>query len=148
MSLSSDAIIKQEIYDNTMIKSNKLELRIFPESSVEDQKLVQDGGLTFGYDNIQYGSCDALWLLNDQKYIDPYNSKEIDIKPVVAIEGTDALSRGSSGNAQLQRFHHALGALKSGVIGVYYLNPGSHEVRPDLYILPYNASKMENGYYI
>lgn len=137
-----------EIMEKVGTDFKRLYPRIFLHSSNEDQKLFQKGGLTFGYNGVQYGSCDALWFIDNQEFIDPYNQKEINEFPVVALEGTDALARGSSGNAQLQRFHHALGAIKAGVIGIYYLKPGKDSVRHDLYIMAYNASKIEKGYYI
>ena len=33
---------------------------------------------------------------------------------------------------QYQRFHHALGAVKAGIIGVYYLKKGVHKIQEDL----------------
>ena len=69
--------------------------------------------MTFSYQKTNYGSCDLA-------YVDSKTEK-----PYLAIEGTDALNRGSSGNAQYQRFHHALGAVKNGFIGVYYLRKGT-----------------------
>ncbi|PTI32057.1 hypothetical protein BU074_13690, partial [Mammaliicoccus vitulinus] len=61
MALSSDEIIKREIIDGVGCDFKNIELRIFPESSNDDQKPFTKGGLTFGYDSIQYGSCDAAW---------------------------------------------------------------------------------------
>jgi len=77
-----------------------------------------------------------------------YNGKTIPQTPVIAIEGTDALNRRSSGNAQYQRFHHALGAVKSGIIGVYYLKKGIEKIRPDLFGMAYFASQVEPGFYL
>lgn len=148
MSLSSDQLIKQEIIDTIGYSVGKLKLRIFPESSNFDQQLFCDGGLTFGADKLQYGSCDAVWFMDVDKYEDTYTHKVCDKKPVVALEGTDALERGSSGDAQYQRFHHALGAIKSNVIGIYYLRPGKSKIRPDLFFMAYQASKYEHGIYL
>jgi hypothetical protein len=148
MSLSSDQLIKQEIIDTIGYSVGKLKLRIFPESSNFDQQLFCDGGLTFGANKLQYGSCDAVWFVDVDKYEDPYTHKIYNKKPVVALEGTDALERGSSGDAQYQRFHHALGAIKSNVIGVYYLRPGKSKIRPDLFFMAYQASKYEKGIYL
>lgn len=147
MSLSSDEIIKREIVEKLGTRINSLKLRLFPESSIDDQKMFSDGGLTFGIDAVAYGSCDACWYI-DEEWTDPYNNKKTDVKPIIAIEGTDALNRGSSGNAQLQRFHHALGAVKSGLIGVYYLRKGIDKIREDLFGMAYFASIYEKGTYL
>jgi len=135
LALSSDEIVKREIIDFFGISTNQLKLRIFPQDSRSDQKLVSEGGLTFSYNSVNYGSCDALWL--DENNI-----------PFIALEGTDALNRGSSGNAQYQRFHHALGSVKLGYIGVYYLRKGNSKIQPDLYGMAFNASKIEKGTYL
>ena len=136
MALSSDEIIKREIIEKIGYEIGNLKIRIFPESSNDDQKLFEDGGLTFSYDGADYGSCDAGWF------------NTLTGAPVVALEGTDALNRRSGGNAQLQRFHHALGAVKSGLIGVYYLKKGNEKIRPDLFGMAYFASNIEKGNYI
>ena len=147
MALSSDEIVKREIIDVVGYNNDPVHLRIFTESSRDDQNLFQEGGLTFGYKGVSYGSCDSCWLTNEE-WIDGYNNKKLNIKPFIALEGTDALSRGSSGNAQYQRFHHALGAVKNGVIGIYYLKKGNHKIQPDLFGMAYNASKKEVGDYL
>lgn len=135
MALSSDEIIKREIIDFVGTTSKNLELRIFPQSSNEDQKLVENGGLTFSYNGVNYGSCDAAW-------IDENN------QPVIALEGTDALNRKSMGNAQYQRFHHALGAVKNGLLGIYYLKKGIEKIQEDLIGMAYFASIKEKGTYL
>ena len=89
MALSSDEIIKREIIEKIGYEIGNLKIRIFPESSNDDQKLFEDGGLTFSYDGADYGSCDAGWF------------NTLTGAPVVALEGTDALNRRSGGNAQL-----------------------------------------------
>lgn len=137
--MSSDQIIKYEIVRTVKNYAN-IEVRIFTDSSSDDQKLVEDGGLTFSFDGVDYGSCDAGWFqISGEECI-----------PLIALEGTDALNRGSSGNAQYQRFHHALGAVKNGVIGIYYLKKGDESLQLDLYEMAYNATKHENGggYYL
>lgn len=136
--MSSDQIIKYEIKDKVK-KFNNIKLRIFPDSSNLDQQLVKDGGLTFSYNGINYGSCDAGWF--EEKIVD---GKTIEI-PLIGLEGTDALNRGSSGDAQYQRFHHALGAVKHGYIGIYYLREGNSKLQLDLYQMAYNATKYEAG---
>lgn len=147
-SMSSDAIIKHEIIDVVGASVGKLKLREFPESSNFDQIRFSDGGLTFGKDGVLYGSCDAVWYIDKKRFVDFYDGKIVEKYPVVGLEGTDALSRGSSGNAQYQRFHHALGAVKNGLVGIYYLREGKNIVQPDLYRMAYMASKHEKGYYI
>lgn len=136
--MSSDQIIKYEIIDKVK-KIPGINLRIFPDSSNADQQLVGNGGLTFSYDGIDYGSCDAGWF---QETI--VNGKKVEI-PLIGLEGTDALNRGSTGNAQYQRFHHALGAVKNGYIGIYYLREGDSEMQPDLLEMAYNATIHESG---
>lgn len=139
--LSADQIIKNEVAAAVAVFPN-ITLRIFPESSNDDQKLVSEGGLTFSYNGVNYGSCDAGWFKTEEK-----NGEKV-YTPIIALEGTDALNRGSSGDAQYQRFHHALGAVKNGYIGVYYLRPGTSSLQLDLFEMAYNATQHENGYYI
>ncbi len=147
MALSSDEIIKHEIIETLGYKYGNIKLRIFPQSSREDQKLFSAGGLTFGYKGVSYGSCDACWYI-DEEWIDGFNNKKIDKKPIIVLEGTDALNRNSAGNALYQRFHHALGAVKNGLVGVYYLKKGVDQIQPDLYGMAYYASKVEKGNYL
>ena len=147
MALSSDEVIKREIIQKLGTSLNGLSLRLFPESSNDDQKPFSEGGLTFGVNGIAYGSCDACWVKGEE-WTDPLTGKKVNVTPVIALEGTDALNRGSSGNAQYQRFHHALGAVKAGVIGVYYLKKGVHKIQEDLFGMAYFASKVEKGFYL
>lgn len=139
MAESSDAIIKKEIVETLGHKIGDLRLRIFPQSSRDDQILFEKGGLTFSCNGVDYGSCDAAWFAVDAK-----GKKEA----VIALEGTDALNRKSSGNAQYQRFHHALGAVKNGLIGVYYLKKGVDKIQEDLFGMAYFATKKEKGKYL
>lgn len=138
MALSSDEIVKREIIDTVGPKVGPYYARVFSEGSNDDQRLFKDGGLTFSFEGQDYGSCDCVYVI--QK-----DGVEI---PVLAIEGTDCLGRGSSGNAQYQRFHHALGAVKQGVIGIYYLREGEFKVQPDLYGMAYNISKAYGTPYL
>lgn len=138
MALSSDELVKRELIDGIGYQYFDFEARVFPEGSNQDQKKYYEGGLTFTYEDTDYGSCDLA-------YIDTVNDDPI---PYVAIEGTDALNRGSSGNAQFQRFHHALGSVKNGSIGIYYLRPGSLELQKDLYAMAYHSTQNENGFYV
>lgn len=147
MALSSDAIIKTEIIDTIKLKDPKIKIRIFTQSSMEDQNPFAEGGLTFGYNGVLYGSCDACWYI-DEQWKDGFNSTEINKKPIIALEGTDALNRKSSGNAQYQRFHHALGAVKNGIVGVYYLKKGIDKIQADLFGMAYYASVVEKGKYL
>ena len=132
MALSSDEIVKREIIDHVGPNVGDFYARVFNEGSNDDQRLFSEGGLTFTHNSQDYGSCDCVYVKDDNK------GNQI---AVLAIEGTDCLGRGSSGNAQYQRFHHALGAVKQGIIGIYYLRPGKHKVQPDLYGMAYNSSK-------
>lgn len=147
MAQSSDAIIKYEIVDKLGYNFKDLKLRIFTESSNDDQKLFSNGGLTFGWDNVSYGSCDACWYI-EKEWVDGFDNSRIKFKPIIALEGTDALNRKSSGNAQYQRFHHALGAVKNGLVGVYYLKKGRDKIQEDLFGMAYYASKVEKGKYL
>lgn len=146
MALSSDEIIKREIVDEVGDRK-EIHIRIFPQSSRADQDPFSKGGLTFGLDGILYGSCDACWFV-DEKWVDGVDGATIEQKPIIALEGTDALNRKSTGNAQYQRFHHALGAVKNGLIGIYYLKKGRDKIQPDLFGIAYYASKVEKGKYL
>jgi hypothetical protein len=147
MAQSSDELIKREIVDFFAKQNGLPELRIFPQTSKDDQQLFSQGGLTFGVDGTLYGSCDAAWLIPG-KWVDHYDGAKYDLRPVVALEGTDALNRGSSGNAQYQRFHHALGAVRNGVVGIYYFRSGIDKIQPDLFGMAVSASKLEQTPYL
>jgi hypothetical protein len=84
MAYSSDEIIKREIIDTLGYETKGIKLRIFPQSSNEDQKPFSEGGLTFGFEGVSYGSCDAAWYV-DEKWVDGLNGKEINKKPVIAL---------------------------------------------------------------
>ncbi len=146
MAQDSDEFIKNEIYSYVGEPTNT-KLRIFPQSSNFDHNDISEGGLTFTIGNLKYGSCDAMWYKQEPFFYDSIQ-KQIDIQPLIALEGTDCLSRGSSGNAQYQRFHHALGAVKNNIIGIYYLKKGTSEVSADLYYMAYKASEIEKGTYL
>lgn len=147
MAQSSDELIKREIVDYFNDQYDSPELRIFPQSSRDDQQLFSRGGLTFGVDGTMYGSCDAVWV-SKGKWTDLYDGSIHDLRPIVALEGTDALNRGSSGNAQYQRFHHALGAVRNGVVGIYYFRDGIDKIQPDLLGMAVSASKLEKTPYL
>lgn len=140
--VSSDEYIKNEIIEE-INEVGRIKLRIFCEGSNQDQLLFSEGGLTFADEFLTYGSCDAVWY----ETLTDANGLSYD-HPVVALEGTDALSRNSSGNAQYQRFHHALGAVRNNIVGVYYLKAGNHKVRDDLYNMAATASRQTGNYYI
>ena len=146
MALDSDEFIKNEVFESVGEPGHS-KLRIFQQTSNFDHKDISDGGLTFNYKNLTYGSCDAMWYVEDSFHYIGLN-KDISIKPVLALEGTDCLSRGSNGNAQYQRFHHALGAVKNNILGVYYLKEGDSKVQEDLYYMAYQASQIEKGTYL
>jgi len=139
MSRSSDALIKREINSKVGRVRNDLTLRIFPGTSNFDQKLFGDGGLTFAVGDVSYGSCDAAWTI-EEDWTDPSDGKTYRVRPLLALEGTDALNTGSTGNAQYQRFHHVLGAVRSGIPGVYYLKKGPKPIRPELHGMAAAAS--------
>jgi hypothetical protein len=147
MAQSSDELIKREIVDFFVKQDGLPDLRIFPQSSKDDQQLFSRGGLTFGVAGTMYGSCDAAWL-TQAKWQDLYDGSVYDLRPIVALEGTDALNRGSSGNAQYQRFHHALGAVRNGVVGIYYFRSGIDKIQPDLFGMAVSASKLEKTPYL
>lgn len=143
MAADSDELLKRELIEEVGVRVNssageEIYLRIFPDGSTEDQLAWDDGGLTFKHDGLSFGSNDAAY----------YIEREDEDIPIMALELTDALNRGSRGNAQYQRFHHALGAVRNGVIGVYYLKPGEHEVQPDLYKMALSAWEIHGTPYI
>ena len=138
MAQSSDEIIKREIVDYVGSIAGPYSARVFSEGSNDDQRLFKDGGLTFSHEGQDYGSCDVV-------YVEHSGGQD---KAIVAIEGTDCLNRGSSGNAQYQRFHHALGAVKNGIIGIYYLREGNFKVQPDLYGMAKNISDYYHTPYL
>lgn len=88
---------------------NRIQLRIFDEST-EDNKLFQDGGLSFKdpLTNNNLGSNDAGWTIDNEI-------------PLVIVEGTFGTERGQFGDGQLNRFSHSLGVALNGYIGVTYM---------------------------
>lgn len=147
MAQSSDELIKREIADKVGSVRDDLQLRVFPSGSNKDQELFSEGGLTFGVQGVSYGSCDAAWSTKST-WIDKFDNKTYQISPVLALEGTNALNTGSGGNAQYQRFHHALGAVRNGITGVYYLRRGKQKIRPELHGMAVAASLIEGSPYI
>ncbi len=147
MAQSSDELIKREIADKVGAVKDDFQLRIFPSGSNQDQKMFSQGGLTFGIDGVSYGSCDAAWCV-ESNWVDQNDQNEYPIRPILALEGTNALNTGSGGNAQYQRFHHALGAVRNGIIGVYYLRRGTQKIRPELHAMSVAASAVEGTPYI
>lgn len=143
MAADSDELLKRELCDKvgeqiTSEAGDDIKIRIFTDGSTEDQLPWEDGGLTFKSEGLYYGSNDAAYFIVDG---------DIE-KPIMALELTDALNRGGSGNAQYQRFYHALGAVRSGVIGVYYLKEGVYKVQPDLYKMALSAWDIHETPYI
>ncbi len=145
MALSADELVKHEIFDE-LGDLAKYKIRVFMQSSNLDQALFSKGGLTFGINGVKYGSCDVAWELK-RDWIDPFDGSTYPITPSVALEATDALNRKSTGNAQYQRFHHALGAVRGGGVGFYYLRPGNDDIRPELFGMAHFANLMEPGHY-
>jgi hypothetical protein len=144
MAEKSDPIIKQEL--RAIGNVGNLELRCFDDTRDDQVHWVQ-GGLCFGRHDLMYGSCDGIWYV-DEPWTDPLTGESVSQRPVIAVERTLALERGSSGDAQYQRFFHALGAIISGVIGVYYLREGTVPIRPDLPLAAINAAKRHGVPYL
>jgi hypothetical protein len=147
MAMSSDRLIKQEIFNKVGDVRPDLKLRVFPDTSNQDQKRFSEGGLTFGFNGVSYGSCDAAWVTAGV-WIDRFDNSNQNPRPVLALEGTDGLNRGNTGNAQYQRFHHALGSVRNGVPSVYYLRRGANIIRPELHGMAYFATKIEGTPYL
>ena len=137
----TDDIIKREI--SKIGNKPPLIRRVFVGSSNYDQKLWNRGGLSFGDDSIVYGSNDFAWY-KKEKWYDKFSKTTINNKPVIVIEGSHCLNTKSWGNAQLQRFHHAYGALLNGVLAIYYLKKGEHPVRHDLMVAALSASDVHS----
>ena len=143
MVADSDELLKRELIDEVGIQitsegGDDIYLRIFPDGSAEDQLPWDLGGLTFKHRGLSFGSNDAAYFIVEGGIE----------KPIMALELTDALNRGSRGNAQYQRFHHALGSVRNGVIGVYYFKEGDNEVQPDLYKMALSAWDIHETPYI
>lgn len=145
MAYKSDQIVKEELL--SIGNMGNLKIRVFPSDTQDDQMHWIDGGLCFGRRELLYGSCDGAWY-TEESWTDPLTRENSNLRPVIAVEGTLALERGSSGNAQYQRFFHALGAIRSGIIGVYYLRKGESTIRPDLFKAALNASAKHGKPYL
>lgn len=133
----TDDIIKSEL--SLLGDYKSLKRRVFLGSSNYDQKLWTEGGLTFSYEKKVYGSNDFAWY-KDEQWVDPDSGIKCDSKPVIVIEGTHCLNTKSYGTAQIQRFHHAYGPFRNGIISIYYLKEGKHPIRHDLLKAVYNAN--------
>jgi len=137
----TDDIIKREL--GRTGDNPPLFRRVFVGSSKHDQKLWHMGGLSFGRDGVVYGSNDFAWY-KKEKWYDRFSKTKIDSKPVIVIEGSHCLNTKSWGNAQLQRFHHAYGALLNNVLAIYYLKKGKYPIRPDLMAAALSASDVHS----
>lgn len=113
MAYASDARIKRDL--RRIGNQGKLKLRVFDESH-EDHKPWRDGGLRFGI----YGSNDGVWY-TDEQWKDPLTGEICDKRPMVVVEGSYGTERGNIGSAQYARFHHALGGVIRGLIGIYFV---------------------------
>ncbi len=133
----TDDIIKEELSSIGDYKG--LKRRGFIGSSNFDQELWVNGGLTFTYLGKDCGSNDFAWY-REEKWVDPESKQTCNYKPIIVIEGTHCLNTGSYGTAQLQRFHHAYGPFRNGIISIYYLKEGKHEIRHDLLAAAYYAN--------
>jgi len=157
MAYDSDTRVKETLKDiSRKAKLKNLELRCFDESN-EDQRHWTDGGLTFGPKDCLYGSNDAGWFLNEPFFIN--GIKISDYTPVLAVEGSYGTETGNTGSAQYARFSHALGAVKEGFIGVYFIpfesfyrkgdgRTTTAYVRYDMIYAALNASEREPGEYL
>ncbi len=157
MAYDSDTRVKETLKDiSRKAELNNLILRIFDESN-EDQKHWIKGGLTFGPIECLYGSNDAGWFLKRPYIIS--EKKMSDFTPVLVVEGSYGTETGNTGSAQYARFSHALGAVKEGFIGVYFIpfesiyrkKEGSETkayVRPEMIYAALNASQVEKGTYL
>ncbi|MCK4456702.1 MAG: hypothetical protein KAW39_03080 [Thermoplasmata archaeon] len=134
----TDAFIKNQL--RCVKTPSGLKRRVFIDASRQDQRLWVEGGLTFGFGEHKYGSCDFAWYIENQ-WTDPYSGRTCMAKPIIVVEGTDCLNTRSWGNAQIQRFHHVYGAALCGVTGVYYLNKGEHTIRPYLFAAAYYGTQ-------
>ncbi|MGC8621994.1 MAG: hypothetical protein ACP5U0_08785 [Caldisphaera sp.] len=151
MSKSDDAMKK--LLDSIGDRG-KLKRRRFFGSSIKDQDPWSDGGLSFGINNVMYGSCDFAWY-TEEPWEDPFTQKNTLYKPILVIEATDCLNTKSWGSAQIQRFHHALGPFLCNINSIYYLHAGPESVslRPYLagsayYITKYYKTKGLNAAYL
>lgn len=157
MAYDSDSRIKEtfkQVSRNAQIKN--LTLRVFDESN-DDQVHWTKGGLTFGPDSCFFGSNDGGWFLKKPYYIE--NKKISDFTPVLIVEGSYGTETGNTGSAQYARFSHALGAVRDGFIGVYFIpfesvyrkSDGKETtayVRYDMLYAALNASEIEKGEYL
>ncbi len=137
----TDDIIKNELSNLGDYKG--LKRRVFLGSSNYDQNLWTSGGLTFSFENKVYGSNDFAWY-KEEEWVDPDTSIKCNYRPVIVIEGTHCLNTKSYGTAQIQRFHHAYGPFRNGIISIYYLKEGKHPIRHDLLKAVYNANIYHN----
>lgn len=157
MAYDSDTRVKETLKDiSRSAELKNLTLRIFDESN-EDQKHWTKGGLTFGPLTCFYGSNDAGWFL-DKPYVVEGKAKS-EFTPVLIVEGSYGTETGNVGSAQYARFSHALGAVKDGFIGVYFIpfksiyrkEDGSEVtayVRYNMLYAALNVSKVEKGEYL
>ena len=80
MAQSSDALVKREIVDMVGSVYKYYKLIIYPESSKDDKIMFgENGGLTFGVNGIEYGSCDACWAKNGV-WLNPFDNNIIQIR--------------------------------------------------------------------
>lgn len=117
MAYDSDTRVKEllkEVHKSSKVKI--LKPRFFAESK-DDSILWNQGGLTFSYNNLLYGSNDFGWYKNEESII---NGKKSKTKPVIIVEGTFGVSHGNIGSAQFARFSHSLGPVLNGVCGVTF----------------------------
>ena len=79
MALSSDELVKRELIDSIGVEHDGLTARVFPEGSNQDQRMFDEGGLTFSYQKSNYGSCDLAYVYsqtNKANYYTCFNCHE------------------------------------------------------------------------
>ncbi|OLS27446.1 MAG: hypothetical protein HeimC2_11090 [Candidatus Heimdallarchaeota archaeon LC_2] len=138
----SDDFIKEHLRKKLDLRKFHSRVYLGTGSEKSDQELWINSGLTFSYERLIYGSNDFGIYKDHSNWYDPDNDKSVKEEPVVIIEGTDALNRGSSGDAQAQRLHHLYASAKLSIISIYYLHPGKHSLFGPMVGAMYYFSKL------
>jgi len=119
MAYNSDTKIKRKLLDiHESADLKNLKPRWFDESR-DDQKLWNEGGLTFKHGDFTYGSNDFGWELDKPCEV---NGLYSNTTPIIVAEGTLGINKGNTGSAQFARFSHSLGAALNGICAVTFQN--------------------------
>ena len=115
----SDDVIKSKLKEQ-LITYPPLKKRVYIGTGSEkfDQKNWEEGGLTFYFEDITYGSNDFA-IYTEEPWTTPSNTV-CNEKPFIVIEATDCLNRGSTGDAQAQRLHHLYPTMRQGILSILY----------------------------